>query len=181
MSSTSYLRPSLNFYKHACFRFLAAFPYSAEYWTISALLVSEKLVYRFHFLALFGLVCFSNTRFMPLFTLWVAINRSDPSVLVAWKSHSRTEILASTHLENKNSFWRTMELILPPSLLCSYYTKPETSITAVHFFSWNNQVTFIGLTSTCLLTTPTKSHSHKFLIIENFSLWWHQHSQNSQK
>ena len=112
---------------------------------------------------------------------FVSCNRSDPSVLVAWKSHSRTEILASTHLEKKSSFWRTMELILPPSLLCSYYTKTETSITAVRFFSWNNQVTFIGLTSTCLLTTPTKSHPHKFLIIEIFSLWWHQHSQNSQK
>ena len=87
---------------------------------VSALSVSEKLVYCFRFLAqqtLHASVCFASC------------NHPDPSVLVAGKSRSRTEILANTgtHL-GKPSFWRAMELILPPSLL--YYTRPETSITA---------------------------------------------------
>ena len=54
-----------------------------------------------------------------------------------------------------------MELILPPSLLL-YYTRPDTSITAA------SPVTFIGLTSMCPLTTPTKSHPQKFNYCDLF-------------
>ena len=43
----------------------------AAYWLISAMLVPEKLVYRFRFLVLCCLA-FSNTRFTLLFDLWVA-------------------------------------------------------------------------------------------------------------
>ena len=42
------------------------------YWPISALSVSEKLVYRFRFLTLYCLACFSNTRFTLLLASRVA-------------------------------------------------------------------------------------------------------------
>ena len=44
----------------------------AAYWLISALLVFEKLVYHFRFLALCCLACFSNTCLMLSFALRVA-------------------------------------------------------------------------------------------------------------
>ena len=44
----------------------------AAYWPISALSVSEKLVYHFRFLALCCLACFSNTRFTVPFASRVA-------------------------------------------------------------------------------------------------------------
>ena len=64
---------------------------------------------------------------------------------------------------NNNSFWRKMELILPPSLLL-YYTRPKTSITSACFSSNS----YIGSMSTCPLTTPTKSHPHKFNYCHHF-------------
>ena len=81
-------KPSLFFADLPCI------PYSAAYRPISALSVSEKLVYRFHFLVL---ACFSNTRFTPPFAVATAPIR----VLVAGKSCSHPEIVAntSTHLE----------------------------------------------------------------------------------
>ena len=40
----------------------------------------------------------------------------------------------------------------------------------IHYrcFSWNSQLTFIVSTSTCLSTTPTKSHPHKFNYCDLF-------------
>ena len=94
------------------------------YRPISALLVSEKLVYRFQFLVLCWLTCFSNTRFTPPFASQVA---TVPIPVSLWLgSHVVKCRNTGTHLE-KNSFWRTMELILPPSQL--WYTRSETSIT----------------------------------------------------
>ena len=64
MSST-YLSPSLNFYKKRIVIIMVA------YWLISALSVSEKFVYHLRFLALYCLVC-SNTRFTLPFASWIA-------------------------------------------------------------------------------------------------------------
>ena len=55
MNST-YLNLSLNVTSKRVVTIMAA------YWPISGLSVSEKLVYRFRFLALYCLACFSNTR-----------------------------------------------------------------------------------------------------------------------
>ena len=92
----------------------------------SALSVSEKLVYRFRFLALCWLACFSNIRFMPLFTLWVGTTLVP--VFLWLESHvGWTEILVL--ILKKRRFWRRMETIQSLSLLL-YYTRPKTSITA---------------------------------------------------
>ena len=73
------------------------------YLPITALSVSEKLVYRFCFLAPYCLACFSNTFHGSV--CFVGCKRSDPSVLVAGKWHSQTEILAKTgtHLDQKKN------------------------------------------------------------------------------
>ena len=87
----------------------------------SALSVSEKLVYRFRFLALCWLACFSNIRFMPLFTLWVG---TTPVPVFLWlESHvGWTEILVLILKKNSVTI-QSLSLLL-------YYTRPKTSITA---------------------------------------------------
>ena len=37
-----------------------------------------------------------------------------------------------------------------------------------HCFSWNSQITFVGLMSACPLTTPTKCQTHKFNYCDLF-------------
>ena len=64
--SSIYLSPSLNFTSKRVVTIMAA------YWPISAMSVSEKLVYRFRFFALYCLACFSNTRFTLPFASRVA-------------------------------------------------------------------------------------------------------------
>ena len=71
----------------------------AAYWPISALSVSKKLLYRFRFLALCHLACFSNTHFTCLFASQVA----------------STPILVSLRLGNGVvglKYWRIPVLIL---------------------------------------------------------------------
>ena len=119
---------------------------------LSALLAGLLLQHTLH-----ASVCFTSC------------NHSDPSVLAAGKSRSRAKILVlvlnktNNNNNNNNSFWRKMELILPPSLLL-YYTRPKTSITSACFSSNS----YIGSMSTCPLTTPTKSHPHKFNYCHRF-------------
>ena len=107
MSST-HLSPSLNFYKQAHSN------NNGSVLAISVVSVSEKLVYRFRFIALCCLACFLNTRFTLPFASRVA---SAP---------------------------------IPVSLLGNGVV------------SLIKMLAFIGSTSTCPLTTPTKSHPHKF-------------------
>ena len=94
--SSIYLSPSLNFTSKRVVTIMAA------YWPISALSVSEKLVYRFRFFALYCLACFSNTRF----TLPFASRVASAPILVSLRlgnGGSRAEILAytGTRLEKK--------------------------------------------------------------------------------
>ena len=88
---------------------------------------------------------------------FASCNCSDLSVLVARKSRIRTEILANTGtqikkkqlLKNNATYFATFTVVIARN---------------IHYrcFSWNSQLTFNGLTSRCSLTTPTKSHPHKF-------------------
>ena len=75
----------------------------AVYWPISALLVFEKLVYCFRFLVLALLPGLLLQHTLHASVCFAGCKHSNPSVLVAGKWHSRTEILAntSTHLEKK--------------------------------------------------------------------------------
>ena len=109
---------------------------------------------------------------------FVSYNCSDPSVLVAGKSCSQTEILANTcaHLEKTKKTASVEQWNLSFTVVILH----RAGNIHYHCFSWNSQLTFIGLTLTCPLTTPTKSHPHKFNYVI-FSLQCRQHSQNSQK
>ena len=123
--------------------------------------MSEKLVYRSCFC---WLACFSNT--LHASVCFVSYNRSDPSVLVDGKSRSRTEILANTgtHLEKK-------QLLKNNGTYSATFTVVIIHKAGhIHYrcFSWNSQLTFIGSTSMCPLTTPTKSHPHKFNYCDLF-------------
>ena len=139
-----YLSPYLNFYKHTPVREV-----SVSFSVFSALLDGLLLQHTLH-----ASVCFASC------------NRSDLSVLVAGKSRSRTEILAntSTYLEKQQQQQQKQllmnnELIMPPSLAGN-----------IHYccFSWNGQLTFNSSRLTCPLTTPTKSHPHKFNYCDLF-------------
>ena len=99
----------------------------AAYWPISALLVSEKLVYRFRFLALCCLGCFSNTRFTLPFASRVA-SAPDLSIFTAGKWHSWPEILANTGTDlekkqKKNSFCKQWNLFC--HLHCCFTTQGQ--------------------------------------------------------
>ena len=93
MSST-YLSPSLNFYKHA---------HSNNKLHIDSVGVSEVSVSFLLFSALFAGLLLQQT--LHTYVCFTSCNHSDPSVLVAGKSCSWTEILENTsaHLE-KHSF-----------------------------------------------------------------------------
>ena len=103
---------------------------------------------------------------------FASCNRSDPDVLVAGKLRSRTEILANTGaylekkqlLKNNGTYAATFTVVILHKAGNIHY----------RCFSWNSQLSFIGSTSMCPLTTPTS------LIITIFSLRCRQHSQNSQ-
>ena len=160
--SGTYLSPSFNFYKHVrsnnsnveqrhshtqlrisqsrlcrCQRSWYSCP------LLSAMLAGLRLQHMLH-----TSVCFASC------------NRSDPSVLVARKSRSRTEILANTGtqmkknqlLKNNGTYSATFTVVILYKARNVHY----------HYFSWNSQITFNDSTSTCPLTTPTKSHPHKF-------------------
>ena len=113
MSST-YLSPFLNFYKHA--RSNNNSCVSAD---LSSVGVREVGISFPLFSALLAgllcwLACFSNTM-LHTFVCFTSCNCSDPSVLVAGKSHSRTEILVNTGTHLKNS---------SKSLECAMFTSP---------------------------------------------------------
>ena len=93
--------------------------------------------------------------------------RSDPSLLAAGKWCSWTEILAntSTQLEKKNSVLTNNGTY---SAAFTVVILHKARNIHYHCFSWNSQVTFIGSTSTCPLTTSTKSHPHKFNYCDLF-------------
>ena len=115
----------------------------------SALSVSEKLVYRFRFLALCWLACFSNIRFMPLFTLWVG---TTPVPVFLWlESHvGWTEILVLILKKIQALF---------SHFHCCYTTQgrkhPLPLLLVEKSFDVN-------------VSTPTKSHLHKFHYCDLF-------------
>ena len=79
------------------------FPIIAAYWPILALSVSEKLVFRFRFLALCWLAYFSKLQHtLHASVCFASCNRSDPSVLVAGKSRSRRRIPVLILKKTKN-------------------------------------------------------------------------------
>ena len=138
--SNTYFSLSLNLYKHACSNnkknatvlyprsgnftlkclWAAAFSYSAAYWPISALSVSEKLVYRFCFFVLCWLACFSNTRFTPPFASRVATAQIPVSLWlgsqVAWVLDYCCLYLSCVRATNTTqSLWETTVGILKKS------------------------------------------------------------------
>ena len=137
----------------------------AAYWPISALSVSEKLVYRFRFFALYCLAYFSNTRF----TLPFASRVANAPILVSLRLGSgvvglkywRIPVLVLKKKKNKKknkkkSFWKTMELILPP-LHCCYTTQGRKHPLPLLLLEQLAN----SSTSTCPLTTPTKNHTYQ--------------------
>ena len=155
------LSSSLNFYKHMhsnnnsheyqyTLRWAAAFPYSAAYQRISALSVSEKVVYRFRFLALCWLGWFSNTCFTLRFALWVA----SASVLVVVRL-KYWWILVLILEEEKN------QLLKNNGTCSTAFTHKARNI---HYscFSWNSQLTFIDSAWTCPLNHTYRKPPHKF-------------------
>ena len=108
----------------------------AAYWPISALLVSEKLVYHFCFLALCWLACFSSTHFTLPFAsrfasalIPVSLRLGNGTVrLKYW----RILVLILKKKQKKKTASEKMELILLPSLML-YYTRLETSIVLLLF------------------------------------------------
>ena len=118
--------------------------------------------YRFRFLALCWLACFSNTRFTAPFASRVATALIPVSLWLG----SRVVGL---------KYWRIPVLILKKKQLLKNNGTYSATFTVVIL---HKAGTFIDPTSTCPLTTSTKSHPHKFAI---FSFRCRQHSQNSQK
>ena len=76
-----------------------------------------------------GESCSSNTRFTPLFASWVATALIPVSL---WLGSHVVGLKYWYSSWKKTSFWKKMELVLPPSLLL-YYTRPKTSITSARF------------------------------------------------
>ena len=141
MSST-YLSPSLNFY-NTCIVTISC---------ISTRSVSAKLVYRFCFLALCWLACFSNKHFTPTFASRVATTPIPVSLWLGsrvvglkywWIPVLIFKNIASE--EQWNLYSETFTVMLHKGGNIHY-----------HCFSWNSRLTFNGSTSTCPLTTPTK-------------------------
>ena len=130
------------------------------YRPISALSVSEKLVYCFRFLALCWLACFSNTRFTPPFASRVA---AAPIPVSLW---------LGSHIVGLK-YWRIPVLILKKivseeqwnlfcHLHCCYTTQGRKHPLPLLLLEQPANIHWFDVGSTCPLTTPTKSHPHKF-------------------
>ena len=150
--SITYLSPSLNFYKQACSNnngSVLANPSSVGVWEVGILFPCSVAC----------MACFSNTRFTLPFALRVASVPIPVSLRlgngVVGLKYWRIPVLI---LKKKISFWKTMELILPPSLLqgqkCPLLLLLLGQPANVHCS-----------TSTCPLTTPTKSHPHNLFFV----------------
>ena len=140
------------------------FPYSAAYWPISALSVSEKLVYCFRFLALCWLASFPAHA--SCFHLFCELQPFWSQCPFGWEDDSRTEIMVlilkktNKQLLKKNKNYSTTFTVV---------ILHKAGNIHCHCFSLNShQLTFIGSMSTCSLTTPTKSHLHKFNYCDLF-------------
>ena len=82
----------------------------AANWPILALSVSEKLVYRFHFLALCCLARFSNTRFVLPFALRVA---SAPNPVSLWLGNGVVRLEKKTQLpKNIGAYSATFTVVI---------------------------------------------------------------------
>ena len=109
--------------------------------------MSAKLVYRFRFLALYWLACFSNTRFTPPFASRVAAAPIPVSLWLGSRvvglKYRRIPVLTLKNIASEEQFchlhcYATQGRKHPLPLLRN------------------------GSTSACPLTTPTKIHPHKF-------------------
>ena len=114
----------------------------------------HKINWNFRFLAIFWLDCFSNAHFC----CFASCNRSDSSVLVAAKSRRRIPLLI---LKKKQQLLKN-NVTYSAIYTFTVVILRKTGKIHYHCFSWKSQLTFIGLTSRCPLTTPTKNHPHKF-------------------
>ena len=112
--------------------------------------VSEKLVYCFLLLStlLAGLLLQHMLHASVCFT---SCKCSNPSVLVAEKSHSQTKILMNTgtHLEKKQSKKKKKQLLKSTGTCSTAFTVTLHKARNIHYscFSWNSQLTFIGSVS----------------------------------
>ena len=99
-------------------------------------MVSAKLVYRFHFLALCWLACFSNTRFMPVFASRVA---TAPIPVSLW---------LGSRIVGRKYLW--IVLILKNTTSEEQWSHSAIFTVMVHkarnihyrYFSWTGQQTF---------------------------------------
>ena len=142
----------------------------AAYWPISALLVSGKLVYCFRFLALCWLACFASCNRLGSHTIRLKYWRI-PVLIFKKQTNKQTNKQTKTASEKQ---W---------NLFCHLHYCYATQGRNIHYhcFSWNTQLTFIGLTSMCPLINHTYQEPPPCLIIAIFSLRCHQYSQNLQK
>ena len=119
--------------------------------------MSAKLVYRFRFLALYWLACFSNTRFTPPFASRVA---AAPIPVSLW--------LGSRVVGLK--YWRIPVLILKNIA----YEEQWNLFCHLHCYATQGRKHPLpllrnGSTSMCPLTTPTKIHPRKSKVHANYS------------
>ena len=138
----------------------------AVYWPISALSVSEKLVYCFRFLALYCLTCFSNTRFTLLLASQVASAPIPVSLRlgngVVRLKYRRIPVYSSW--KKKTAFEKQSNLFC--HLQCCYTTQgwkhplsllllKQLQLANVHWFDID-------------VSTPTKSYPLKFIYCDLF-------------
>ena len=125
------------------------------YLPITALSVSEKLVYRFCFLALYCLACFSNTCFMLPFASWVA---SAPIPVSLWLGNGIVRL----------KYWRKPVLILNKK---KHDKTKKPTTTKYHPASEKQWNLFCHLQ--CCYTTQGRKHPLPLLLLEQLAnVYW---------